>query len=618
MFRNHKSAGLFVLLLLVASAIPVTFAEIPPLDTATFPAGTYVIPMDEKQAALAPGDVKVFGFIWALLNDGVDIYRIIQPPNVTLNTTTNPSGAVYSGGVIFVMEAYGANITAQQATFSTVIVDNLTEPFTSNNVFVVDEPTKILVIDGLWGFTYVTLDWMGIPYTKVSKATVEANATILLDYDLVVDDCWGWYNQMGGSIIPPAVANNMRTMVSNGGELIFTDIALLDLVTVFPGYVSVAGPSSGAWLGNVQIHNPPLTNFSPEYPSQYPDNFSTTVKLYHPYGGYVVSGVSRPSDVRIVMDTSNYGGNYRILACYFPYGDGVVEGFAYHPQEQTVGYTGDNNSYVVSALLYGNKFVAAVPPPGPIWSSDDAGNEKNTFDTSDTLYATVPGTGQTVRLYVVADQSNWTNGDTLTDVSGDGYEELTLSTNDTEVVKLWDPPLTLGDYDIVEDINRNGVYDEGTDTVDSAILVGARVLSFPDETPPNITDVTQSPLADNVLPEDEVKVNATVTDDKSGVKQVILSYTTDNETWFIVNMTNLEGNIWNGTIPVFPYCTNVTYVITAEDNANNTATTEEMEYDLQYHVIPEFQPYTILPLFMALTIIAVTLTKRSKATAKTT
>ncbi|MFZ1039335.1 MAG: hypothetical protein WAN53_05580, partial [Candidatus Bathyarchaeia archaeon] len=46
--------------------------------------------------------------------------------------------------------------------------------------------------------------------------------------------------------------------------------------------------------------------------------------------------------------------------------------------------------------------------------------------------------------------------------------------------KLWDPPLTGGDYDIVVDRNRNGVYDEGIDVVDSFTLVGFDVIpEFP-------------------------------------------------------------------------------------------------------------------------------------------
>ena len=42
-----------------------------------------------------------------------------------------------------------------------------------------------------------------------------------------------------------------------------------------------------------------------------------------------------------------------------------------------------------------------------------------------------------------------------------------------------------------------------------------------DMIPPNIGNVSQNPLEDNVSPTDEVKVNVTVTDGLSGVKQVI-------------------------------------------------------------------------------------------------
>jgi len=134
-----------------------------------------------------------------------------------------------------------------------------------------------------------------------------------------------------------------------------------------------------------------------------------------------------------------------------------------------------------------------------------------------------------------------------------------------------------------------------------------------DTTSPNIVDVSQSPLESNVLPEDEVKVNATVTDDLSGVKQVALNYTNGNGTWIVVDMTNLEGNVWNATIPSFPYSTNVTYVIMAEDNANNTITTEEVfGYEYQYQVIPEFPSLFILSLFMLATLIAVLIYRRKR------
>jgi hypothetical protein len=130
--------------------------------------------------------------------------------------------------------------------------------------------------------------------------------------------------------------------------------------------------------------------------------------------------------------------------------------------------------------------------------------------------------------------------------------------------------------------------------------------------PPNIANVSQSPLAGNVLPEDEVKINATVVD-PNGVKRVVLNYTYANTsgTWTsVVNMTNLEGNVWNAAIPAFPYGTNITYRIIAEDNMNNTITTEDLGYEYQYIVIPEFPSFLILSLFMITTLLTVIVYRR--------
>jgi len=126
-----------------------------------------------------------------------------------------------------------------------------------------------------------------------------------------------------------------------------------------------------------------------------------------------------------------------------------------------------------------------------------------------------------------------------------------------------------------------------------------------DTTPPNVTNVSQSPLPNNVLPDDEVKVNATVIDILSEVRQVILIYTNGNGTWVFVYMTSLEGDVWNGTIPKFDYCTWMNYTFSAKDGVGNWNTHEEIYgYQYQYHVIPEFSLLIILSLFMTLSLLA--------------
>ena len=157
----------------------------------------------------------------------------------------------------------------------------------------------------------------------------------------------------------------------------------------------------------------------------------------------------------------------------------------------------------------------------------------------------------------------------------------------------------------------DGVHNIVVYAKDAADNTGAGTVHFTvDTTAPTITDVSQIPLANNVLPEDTVKVNATVTDDVTGVKAVALNYTSDDGTWSSVDMTNPVGDVWSATIPAFPYCTNVTYMVIAEDNGGNTITTEEMGYDYGYHVIPEFPTWTSMLLIVVVLTVAVAIYKR--------
>ena len=335
----------------ITSMTIVQELETQELETITFPAGTYVIPMDDKQNDI----IRAFGFLTNVLQNAT-IYRIIEPPDITIKTSSYPAGTTYSGGPVLVMPEDSAAIASAQAVFPSVTVDTLNESFTSNRVFRVEEPTNILIIYGEWAHTQDVLDDMGIPYTMVNRSDVEANPSMLLNYDLVVVDCPGWAG------FPPAeVQDKIRELVNRGGEVIFTDIALLDLAVTFPGYTTVVPNVDGVW--NCTTHNPPVGLTEGEFPSQY--DGPANVMIYTMGGGYVFSAVS--PGVRVVLDCQNYAGDYRILAAYFNYGRGIVEGFAYHPHEQVeVGPpgpgTGDPNSYNVSCIFYGNKFVHATKP----------------------------------------------------------------------------------------------------------------------------------------------------------------------------------------------------------------------------------------------------------------
>jgi hypothetical protein len=117
-------------------------------------------------------------------------------------------------------------------------------------------------------------------------------------------------------------------------------------------------------------------------------------------------------------------------------------------------------------------------------------------------------------------------------------------------------------------------------TLDYLCYEGTHALS--------VDKVSQMPSIDNVLSTDEVAVNVTVTH-YFPLQRVILqcACTDGSETWTtIINMTNIEDDIWNGIIPPFQMGTNVTYAIIAQDNVGNSINSEDQGYASEYRVVP--------------------------------
>ena len=338
MKRRILIVGVVLVCLIAGTASIIASAPIDPLGTRTFSEGTSVIPMDGHQAER----LEAFGFVHALLRENVMIFRIIQPPDVTLYTDANPAGATYSGGPILVEDPIPPAVKAQ---FPAVTVHSLTQEFTSTNVFVSNEPTEILIIPGTWGHSEKCLEWMGIPYVMRTKSEVEANPGLIQDYNLVVVDCAGW-----SRTVPSAVGNTIRDLVSEGGQAIFTCIALENLHAIFPGYVSVVSMGGENLTSYFDVHN------VGEFPSQY--HGLSPVPIWTKWGGLIVDEALKP-EVRIIVDTQDFAGEYRIGGFYFPYGKGVVEGFSFHPVDQ------EGEACILTASLFGNKFIHS-PMPEPL------------------------------------------------------------------------------------------------------------------------------------------------------------------------------------------------------------------------------------------------------------
>lgn len=101
----------------------------------------------------------------------------------------------------------------------------------------------------------------------------------------------------------------------------------------------------------------------------------------------------------------------------------------------------------------------------PLFSADSLGTLKRIFLTTEDVYAygliTIGPPNWELNLYVVYDSNNWNVGDKLTDVSG-GAEFIRLDwQGHVTLTRVWTHPLFVGSFDLVADMNRNGILDNG-------------------------------------------------------------------------------------------------------------------------------------------------------------
>jgi hypothetical protein len=107
---------------------------------------------------------------------------------------------------------------------------------------------------------------------------------------------------------------------------------------------------------------------------------------------------------------------------------------------------------------------------------------------SDTYYpnedVTVSGTDfpldTDIDVYVV-DDGTWTGGEAIGGDVGDGMDTIHTDPADGSIAPttIWTHPLTIGEYDIVFDVDRNGTFDVISDVVDDPNHPGFTVMAAP-------------------------------------------------------------------------------------------------------------------------------------------
>lgn len=129
--------------------------------------------------------------------------------------------------------------------------------------------------------------------------------------------------------------------------------------------------------------------------------------------------------------------------------------------------------------------AAAVPATadGSIFACNSTGFVTQSFYDNESVYVTgnVTGADQNVFIYIVNYRTSWPNGTLLTNISLSYTIIQANSTGGIEPTLLWPTP-NIGSYDIVADVDRNGVYNSTLDFVDNVSVAGFTVLEAPKPT----------------------------------------------------------------------------------------------------------------------------------------
>lgn len=97
--------------------------------------------------------------------------------------------------------------------------------------------------------------------------------------------------------------------------------------------------------------------------------------------------------------------------------------------------------------------------------------KKDTFYPIEDVY--VNGTGyspsKTYDIYVVEDVAPWTDGTAIPSrVPGTATSVPSDASGVIQPALVWSDPLVVGKYDIVVDVNGNGLFDQGIDALDDS------------------------------------------------------------------------------------------------------------------------------------------------------
>jgi hypothetical protein len=158
--------------------------------------------------------------------------------------------------------------------------------------------------------------------------------------------------------------------------------------------------------------------------------------------------------------------------------ESAIEPLFFEVQEGTWALTVSKAGYLAArqTVIVGGDITLVVEmmPIVQLFPCDALGDLKSDYASDETVYAGLIALDQYgARVYVIGDGRAMA-GKVLEDVTSDGFESL-ASANGTVVTAVWLRPIP-GSYDLVLDLDENGVFDAGLDVLESPYQPGFRVM----------------------------------------------------------------------------------------------------------------------------------------------
>jgi len=125
-------------------------------------------------------------------------------------------------------------------------------------------------------------------------------------------------------------------------------------------------------------------------------------------------------------------------------------------------------------------YPRSTPSVAFIESCNVMAERKDVFDLGETVYVYGNGFSPSTEysVYVVVDQEIWTDGMPIPErVSGTEPGVSSNTEGGISPAAVWHNPQTMGNYDIVVDVNGNDHYDAGVDALDDADVEAAAGVS---------------------------------------------------------------------------------------------------------------------------------------------